>query len=165
MRAVTFLSLGLMILGAMIGCRDADRRKTGLPRAFVRFLNPEELPKSKVCSQAVLVAGPSRTIFISGQFGIGVDGQVVAGDVKSQTETAVKNVEYALASAGASLQHVAKCTIYLVQGQSAELCLESYQKAWADQSRPPALTVVYVAALAHPDALVAIDAVAVIPQD
>jgi enamine deaminase RidA (YjgF/YER057c/UK114 family) len=166
MRAVLTLSVGLLVLGVSTGCRDAEPKKAGLPRIFVRHFNPDELGKAPTHSQVVLVAGAARTVYVSGQHGTDGDNQVVSqGDIRLQTERALKNVEHALAAAGAKRQHVVKCTIYLVQGQPAEACLEVYQKAWGDQSKPPAMTLVYVPALIRPEFLVAIDVVAFIPQD
>lgn len=165
LRAVFSLSLGLMVVLTISGCRDTSR-KLGMPRAQIRHLNPDELCKSNSKTQAVVVFGPNRTIYVSAQHGVDPENRVIgAGDLRKQTEAALKNLEYALASGGAGLQHLVKCTIYLVQGQPSEPCLEVLQNAWSESIKPPAVTLIYVAALSQPEFLVAIEATAVIPQD
>ena len=42
---------------------------------------------------------------------------------------------------------------------------EAFQRAWGHRSNPPIVTVAIVVGLAHPDFLVEIDAIAVVPQD
>jgi enamine deaminase RidA (YjgF/YER057c/UK114 family) len=81
-----------------------------------------------------------------------------------QTGKALQNVETALAAGGAELQQVVKWNIYVVHGQSAQAGVEAFQKVWGQRPNPPVVTVLFVAALAHPDFLVEIDAVAVVPQ-
>lgn len=164
-RAVSSLSLGLVVLLTLPGCRDTNR-KSGVPRAQVRHLNPEELCKSRHQTQAVVVFGPNRTIYVSAQHSVDQDNQVIgAGDLRKQTEAALKNLEYALASGGAGPQHLVKCTIYLVQGQPGEPCLEVLRNTWNESVKPPAMSIVYVPALSRPEFLVAIDATAVVPLD
>lgn len=53
----------------------------------------------------------------------------------------------------------------IVAGQSAQEGFAAFRKVWEQCPNPPVITGVSVAALAHPDFLVEIDAVAVIPMD
>lgn len=53
----------------------------------------------------------------------------------------------------------------IVAGQSAQARFAAFRKVWGQRPNPPVITGVSVAALAHPDFLVEIDAVAVIPMD
>ncbi len=39
------------------------------------------------------------------------------------------------------------------------------RRTWAGHRKPPAITLLYVSALAHPDFLLEIDATAVVPQE
>ncbi len=56
-------------------------------------------------------------------------GNVVgADDVKVQAEQIFKNIETALAAAGARLDHVVKWTIYVVQGQPPQPAFEVFQR-------------------------------------
>jgi enamine deaminase RidA (YjgF/YER057c/UK114 family) len=113
----------------------------------------------------VVVSGTTSTIYVGGQNAVDAAGNIVGkGDLKVQTEQALRNLETALAAGGAGLGHVVKWNIYVVHGQSVQAGLEAFQKVWGQRSNPPAISVLFVAALAHPDFLVEIDAVAVIPE-
>jgi enamine deaminase RidA (YjgF/YER057c/UK114 family) len=72
-------------------------------------------------------------------------------------------VSAALAAAGAGLEHVIKWDIHVVDGQPLEPGFEVFKRVWGDRGEPPVITGVFVAGLAHPDFLVEIDAVAVVP--
>ena len=134
-------------------------------RGSVRYLNPASLHRNPAYSQAVIVSGSANTIYVGGQNGVDASGSVVAqGDLAAQTEQAVRNVEAALLAGGAKLDHVVKWNIYVVQGQSAQAGFEAFQKVWGQRAERPAISVMFVVALAHPDFLVEIDAVAVVPQ-
>ena len=131
----------------------------------VQNLNPAGLHKNPAYSQAVVVSGTTRTIYVGGQNAVDADASIVGkGDLRVQTEQALLNLETALAAGGAGLEHVVKWNIYVVHGQSVQAGLEAFQKVWGQRSNPPAISVLFVAALAHPDFLVEIDAVAVIPE-
>ena len=54
--------------------------------------------------------------------------------------------------------------LYVVEGQPLEAGFAAFQNAWPETPNPPAITGVIVSALAHPDFLVEMDAVAVVPQ-
>jgi enamine deaminase RidA (YjgF/YER057c/UK114 family) len=88
---------------------------------------------------------------------------VGVGDVAAQTEQVMANVQTALAAGGADLGHVVRWTVYLVQGQDLGAGFAAFQRAWGDRSDPPLVTVAVVAGLAHPQALVEVEAMAVVP--
>ena len=52
----------------------------------------------------------------------------------------------------------------MVEGQPLQAGFAAVQNAWPKTPNPPAITVVFVSGLAHPDFLVEVDAVAVVPQ-
>jgi hypothetical protein len=57
-----------------------------------------------------------------------------------------------------------KWNVYVVQGQPLQLRFEVFQRVWGRRPNPPAITGMFVAGFAHPDFLVEIDVVAVVPQ-
>jgi enamine deaminase RidA (YjgF/YER057c/UK114 family) len=131
----------------------------------VQYFNPDGLSKNPACTQAIATSGNTTTIYVGGQNAVDVAGNIVGkGDLKVQTEKALQNVAIALEAGGAGLQHVVKWNVYVVYGQSAQAGFEAFQKVWGQRPNPPVISVLFVAALAHPDFLVEIDAVAVIPQ-
>lgn len=131
----------------------------------IEHLNPEGLPRNPAFSQVVAVTGPAKTIYVGGQDAVTASGEIVGkGDLAAQTEQILRNLETALAAAGAGLEHVVKWNVYVVQGQSVERGFEAFQRIWGRRPNPPAITVTFVPALGNPDFLAEIDAIAVVPQ-
>lgn len=131
----------------------------------VEHLNPGGLNKNPAYTQAVVVRGAATTVYVGGQNAVDATGAIVGkGDIKVQTEKALRNLETALAAAGASLEHVVKWNVYILQGQSAQVGFEAFQTVWGRRPNPPVITGVFVASLIHPEFLVEIDAVAVVPD-
>jgi enamine deaminase RidA (YjgF/YER057c/UK114 family) len=131
----------------------------------VQHLNPDTLNRNPAFTNIVVVTGSVKTIYIGGQDAVDASGNIVGkGDIKAQTEQIFKNLQAALAAAGAGLEHVVKWNIYVVQGQSLQSGFEVFQRVWGRRPNPPAITGVFVAGLAHPDFLCEIDAIAVVPE-
>ena len=131
----------------------------------VRHLNPAGLRTNPAYSQAIVVRGNARTIYVGGQNSVDAAGTIVGkGDLRVQTERALRNLETALAAGGAGLEHVVKWNGCVTQGQSPQAGLEAFQKVWGQRSNPPVISVLFVAALAHPDCPVEIDAIAAVPE-
>jgi enamine deaminase RidA (YjgF/YER057c/UK114 family) len=131
----------------------------------VQHLNPAGLHKNPAFTQAIVVSGDVTTIYVGGQNAVDATGNIVGkGDIRAQTEMALKNLETALAAGGGELQHVVKWNVYILHGQPAQVGFEAFQKVWGQRPNPPVITGIFVPALAHPDFLVEIDAVAVVPN-
>ena len=93
------------------------------------------------------------------------DGQIVGkGDIAAQTAQILANIETALAAAGAGLEHIVKWNVMVVEGQPFGPGYAEFQKVWGDRPNPPTISAAVVAGLAHPDFLVEIDAIAVVPE-
>jgi 2-iminobutanoate/2-iminopropanoate deaminase len=110
-------------------------------------------------SQAIEARG-ARTLWLSGQIPLDpATGELVAGDVAAQTARVMENLAAVLDAAGARLEHVVKCTIYLVDLADFARVNEVYGRSFP--GAPPARATVQVAALPR-GARVEIDAVAVL---
>ena len=130
----------------------------------VEHLNPEGLPQNPAFTNVVVVTGPVRTIYIGGQDAVDATGQLVgAGDIGAQARQVYENIQTALEAAGAGLEHVVKWNILIVQGQPLEPGFAEFQRVWGERPNPPAITAAFVSALANPEFLVEIDAIAVVP--
>jgi enamine deaminase RidA (YjgF/YER057c/UK114 family) len=135
-------------------------------KGSVQHLDPDGLPKNPAYSQAVVVTGPVKTVYVGGQNAVDASGKIVGkGDIKAQSEQVLKNVGTALAAGGAKLEHVVKWNVYIVQGQSPVPGFEAFRRAWGERPNPPTITVLFIAGLANPEFLVEIDAIAVVPQE
>jgi enamine deaminase RidA (YjgF/YER057c/UK114 family) len=120
---------------------------------------PEQKLDNDLC-QAV-VAG--NTIYLRGQIGQDLDTSesVGIGDVEAQTDRAMANIELLLREAGSQLDHLVKVTIYLVDPRYREPVYRTMGR-WL-KGVFPVSTGVVVSALARPEWLVEIDAIAVLP--
>ncbi len=122
---------------------------------------PEQNLDNDLC-QAV-VAG--NTVYVRGQIGQNLDTSenVGVGDVRAQTEQAMANIDMLLREAGSELDHLVKLTIYLVDPRYREVVYREIGR-WTKGVHPISTGLV-VSALARPEWLVEVDAIAVIPED
>lgn len=135
------------------------------PTGHVEFINPDTLNKNPAFSNVIVVSGSVKTVYVGGQDAIDALGTIIGkGDLKAQTEQVLKNIQAALSAGGAQPEHVIKWNLYVVQGQSLQVGFEAFQQFWGNRPNPPAITMAFVAGLAHPDFLVEMDAIAVVPE-
>jgi enamine deaminase RidA (YjgF/YER057c/UK114 family) len=132
---------------------------------LVRYINPDPLNKNPAFTNVVVVEGNVKTVHIGGQDAINASGEIVGkGDIVAQVEQILANVRAALEAGGARPEHIIKWNLYVVEGQSLQEGFAAFQNAWPETPNPPAITMAFVSGLAHPDFLVEMDAVAVVPQ-
>ena len=130
----------------------------------VAFLDPVGLNQNPAFSNVAVVSGRVRTIYIGGQDAIDAGGNIVGvGDIAAQTEQVLRNLRTALAAAGAGPEHVVKWNVFIVEGHDFRAGYAAFQRVWGDQPNPPVVTSAVVKGLAHPDFLVEMDAIAVVP--
>lgn len=110
-----------------------------------------------IYAHGVEVPPAVRTIYVSGQVGVGRDGRVVDGGFEPQCRQAIANVETVLASSRMTLNNVVKVTVFLTRRENLPLLREVRANHLAVA---PAVTVFIVAGLHDPDWLVEIEAVA-----
>jgi enamine deaminase RidA (YjgF/YER057c/UK114 family) len=136
--------------------RPKPRRAAAL-RA-IRFLNPDTVPKpfSRYSNAAEVPAG-SRWLHISGQVGATPDGAIRQG-FTAQAEQTWKNILAILAAAGMSVKDLVKVNVFLTR--AGDVAESRRLRDAALQGAAPASTLLVVPALAHPDLLVEIEAVA-----
>ena len=108
-----------------------------------------------IYSHAVEVPAGLRRLHIAGQIGLSPDGRVEPG-FGPQLAAAMDNVEALLAAAQMRVTDLVRLTIYLVRAADLADLVAARQRRWASE-RPPAVTVVVVAALARPELLIEIE--------
>ncbi|HHX45124.1 MAG TPA: RidA family protein [Chloroflexi bacterium] len=135
------------------------------PSGRVQYLSPDTLHQNPAYSNVVVVTGPAKTVYVGGQDAVDASGAIIGkGDLGVQTEQILRNIEAALAAAGARLEHVIKWNLFVVQGQSLREGFAAFQRVWGNRPNRPIITMAFVAGLAHPDFLVEMDAIAVVPE-
>jgi len=124
--------------------------------------NPEGLFASSAFSQAVVISGNARTIYIGGQNGVNANGELVdRTDLSAQTRQALSNIATILSSEGASFHDLVKLNIYMLNGCDPRIGLAAFQEVVGQISDPPLITVLFVAGFARPSCLIEIDGIAV----
>jgi enamine deaminase RidA (YjgF/YER057c/UK114 family) len=133
----------------------------------VELINPEGLPTPDNYAQIGVATG-TRTVYISGQVARDADDNPVGtGDLAAQVEQALTNVNIAITAVGGTFDDVAKVTVYVVDWTPDKIeainagATRAATKLGINPIKPA--TLVGVAALAEPDLLIEIEAVAVLP--
>ncbi|MDH3681556.1 MAG: RidA family protein [Acidimicrobiia bacterium] len=128
----------------------------------IEHLRPTGLANNPTYTQVVTGRG-ARTVYVSGQVAIDAEGALVGGgDLASQTEQVMVNLGIALADAGASFDDVVKIVTYVVDYQPEHRAIIGKARGrHLPTDNPPASTLVGVTALAAPEYLVEIEAVAI----
>jgi enamine deaminase RidA (YjgF/YER057c/UK114 family) len=122
----------------------------------VTHLNPAALHRNPAFSQGT-IAPAGRTLYVGEQNGTDATGQITGG-LEEQTAQALRNVLAVLAEGGASVTDVVKLTIYLAESVDPDEAYRASAEVWG--MNPTAVTVLKVASLGRPEALVGVEAIA-----
>jgi enamine deaminase RidA (YjgF/YER057c/UK114 family) len=128
------------------------------------YKNPDGLGKPNGYTHVVIV-NRGKLILISGQTGMDSKGEMAGkDDFAAQAKQAFANLRTALAAAGAAPKDVVKLNYYVVGlNHDKLLALRTARDSFIDRQHPPASTLAGVQALFREDALVEIEAEAVVP--
>ena len=129
------------------------------------ILNPDDLhdPTALGYSHTVTVPAGSALVLVAGQYASDETGGVSAPAFAPQVEQSLDRLATALAAHDLSLTDVVSLRTYVVglDGPRLGALGQAVGRIWGD--RPPAHTVLGVAALALPEMLVELEAVAARP--
>jgi enamine deaminase RidA (YjgF/YER057c/UK114 family) len=125
-----------------------------------QHLNPNTMPQPRGYTQ-VVKAG--NTVYIAGQVSAALDGSVVGkGDPEAQARQIWRNIEAAVKAAGGSgLQNIVKTTTYVTSIDHAGGVRQVREELFRSFN-PPTSTLLVISALANPDYMVEIEAIAVV---
>ena len=122
-------------------------------------INPWSWQDAFGFSQAWKVNGAGTLLFISGQTSISANGEVLhSGDFAAQTRLTFENLKTVLQASGASLGDIVKLSVFVTDMGM----LETYGAVQAEffPAEKPAQTLVQVSALALPDLMIEVEAIA-----
>jgi 2-iminobutanoate/2-iminopropanoate deaminase len=129
------------------------------------------MPKQRYCakttfdspsySQGVKVSGPGTTLYISGQISQDAKGHVVGrGDFPAQARQTLKNLKAMVEAGGGKMTDIVKLTMYLTDVRYRQDLVPIREEFFGPKL--PASTLITTPALAHPDYLIEIEAIAFI---
>jgi enamine deaminase RidA (YjgF/YER057c/UK114 family) len=125
-------------------------------------LNPEGLPVPRGSYSLVNIAQPGRMVFIAGQTASDTEGNVVGvGDARAQTRYVIGKIQRAIEAAGGTMDDVVAMSVFTTDVRYHRDINETRREVLG--SNFPTSTMVQVVALARPELLLEINAIAVIP--
>ncbi len=127
-----------------------------------RAMYPETIhPPIGAYAHAIEVPESAKTMFIAGQVGIDIDGNVPA-DFAAQADLAWRNLMAILEFNGMRMKDAVKITHFLTDAANLPAYNEVRSKYLGEER--PASTLLIVAGLARPDLLVEVEMVAAIQR-
>ena len=132
-----------------------------------KVLRPQGEGKPIGMYSAGVAVEPGRVVFVAGQVAMDAGGRIVGeGDIAVQATQVYRNLAAVLAEAACTLRDVVKFTTFLTRnedwGPFAEWRKAEYPKLFPDGIYPPNTGMV-VQALARPQLLLEVEAIAVRP--
>ncbi len=128
------------------------------------IINPEELGAPRGWNNGMLAPTGGRTLFIAGQTARDGSGRMAAGDFVSQFDRALGNVLAVVRQAGGVPGDIGRFTIYVTDVAQYRASLKPLGEAYRRRmgTHYPAMALVEVTSLVDPEAVVEIEATAVL---
>ena len=151
------LGLAFFVLGGAAAFAQSNKPQ-------VTFKNSPKISSPPGYSHAVVVNG-GKMIFLSGQVGLNKQGEMVGkDDFRAQATQVFANLRAALVAAGAAPKDVVKLNYYVVGlNHDKLLALRTVRDQFIDKEHAPVSTLAGVQALFREDAMLEVEAVAVLP--
>jgi enamine deaminase RidA (YjgF/YER057c/UK114 family) len=130
----------------------------------MKVLQPPGWPRPKGYSNGISVSG--RLIVTGGLVGWDETETFVSDTLHGQFEQALRNILAILAEDGAGPEHLVRMTCYVTDIDAYRSSLKDIGEAWKTTigRHYPAMALVAVTALVEPEALIEIEATAVVPE-
>ncbi len=128
-----------------------------------RIINPWKWQDQYGFVQGNEVVGAQKTIYCAGQVSVDKEGDMLhAGDMAGQIRQCFRNLETVLAEAGAQLSHVVRLSYHITDMAAFREAGPALKEILATHNCRPASTLLGVTFLFHPDAMIEIEATAVV---
>jgi enamine deaminase RidA (YjgF/YER057c/UK114 family) len=131
----------------------------------LQTVNPQSLGPAKGYSHGIVAPAGGRLLFVAGQTAAGPAGKPARGTFVEQWSRALEKVLAVVREAGGAPEHVARLTIYVTDLDayfgSLKPLGEAYRRLMGRHY--PAMALLEVKGLVDPNALVEIEAAAVLP--
>lgn len=129
-----------------------------------RIVNPEALGRPRGWNNGMVAPSGGRVLFVAGQTARDASGRVTPGTLVEQFDGALRNVLTVVEEAGGGAPQIGRLTIYVTDMGAYRSSLKPLGEAYRRHmgSHYPAMALVEVTALVDPDAVVEIEATAVL---
>ena len=129
-----------------------------------KIITPSHFPKPRGYSNGVL--GKGRFLYIAGQIGWDKDARIVSPDFAVQFLQALDNVIDVVREAGGATEHIVKLLAFVTDLDAYRGATRAIGEGWKARTDRyyPAMSLVKVAGLLEPGALVEIEGVALLPD-
>jgi enamine deaminase RidA (YjgF/YER057c/UK114 family) len=129
-----------------------------------KVVTPPQFPKARGYADGLLVT-TGRTLFISGQIGWDKEGRIVSTDFATQFLQSLDNVIAVVREAGGGTEHIVKLLAFVTDLDKYRAATQAIGEGWRARmgKRYPSMSLVKVAGLLEPGAMVEIEGVAMLP--
>jgi enamine deaminase RidA (YjgF/YER057c/UK114 family) len=131
---------------------------------MTRVVTPTHFPKPRGYANGIVAEG--RMLFISGQIAWDKDARIVSADFATQFLQALDNVIAVVREAGGGTEHITKLLAFVTDLEAYRAATRDIGEGWRARmgKHYPAMSLVKVAGLLEPGALVEIEGVAMLPK-
>jgi len=132
-----------------------------------KVIHPTHFPKPRGYANGILTEMPGgRVLHIAGQIGWDKDAHIVSPDFAVQFLQALDNVVAIVREAGGATEHVVKLLVFVTDLDMYRAGASAIGEGWRERFGRyyPAMSLVKVAGLLEPGALVEIEGVAILPS-
>lgn len=128
-----------------------------------QVVTPAHFPKPRGYSNGVIAQG--RLLYVAGQIAWDKDARIVSHDFATQFLQALDNVIAVVREAGGATEHIVKLLAFVTDLEAYRAATSAIGEGWRERMGKyyPAMSLVKVAGLLEPGALVEIEGVAMIP--
>ncbi len=131
---------------------------------MVQVVNLSSFPQPRGYAHGIVSHG--RMLHVSGQIGWDHDARLVSGDFSTQFLQALDNLIAVVRAAGGGTEHIVKVLAFVTDLEKYRAAREEIGEGWRARmgKHYPAMSLVKVAGLLEPGALVEIEGVAALPE-
>ena len=129
------------------------------------LVTPPDFPPARGYANGLIATG--RTLFIAGQIAWDKDARIVSPDFATQFLQALDNVIAVVRAAGGGAEQIAKLLVFVTDLDAYREATRTIGEGWRARmgKHYPAMSLVRVAGLLEPGALVEIEGVAMLTEE
>jgi len=131
-----------------------------------QLVNPSNFPKPRGYTNGI-VCPAGRMLYIAGQVAFDQQARIVSPDFATQFLAALDNVIGVVRAAGGGTEHLVKLLVFVTDLEKYRAAQHTIGVGWRERMGAywPAMSLVRVAGLLEPGALVEIEGTAVLPPE